>query len=389
MRILFLWEGLNIGGAERYLVGKVKWLRDHGHQVWVASSGGELEGDVEKSGAKHQLVPSVAQGLGINMDFTGLMSVYDTVLDNDIQIIDTIAMKPFIYGEWIRAQCGVRHIFEALSPAYVLPSECRHLVEPLFLNGNVATMERSWVEPYERMGIDVSRTKVIPHSVDTEVFRPGNRDVFRRARGLGRYDKLVLTVSRLDYDKARYIERLISEFAEVRKIEPRASLLIVGNGTAAERIEHLAARSGYAARVSGTSSQQELAFYYSAADVYVGMGATVLEAAACGAPVVVANHFFLTVDHQPDADSAACGLFGADGYEGIAEPGEKMSCFAKPILRLLSMPRLRDRIGGQGWTLARQKFSREAVMQQWEDYYRGPVRQQPPTETSSSSSRGQ
>lgn len=381
MRILFLWEGLNIGGAERYLVGKVKWLREHGHQVWVASSGGDLVKDVLGSGAQHQLVPSVAQGLGINMDFTGLMSVYDMVLDNDIQIIDTIAMKPFIYGEWIRAQCGTRHIFEALSPAYVLPSECRHLVEPLFESGSVATMERSWVEPYERMGIDVSRTKVIPHSVDTEIFHPGNRETLRRS------GKIVLTVSRLDFDKARYIERLIAEFAEVRKVEPSATLLIVGNGTASERIEHLAERSGYAKRLPGTSSQEELASYYRAADVYVGMGATVLEAAACKTPVVVANHFFLVADQQPNADSASGGIFNEKGYDGIAEPGPRPTCFAKPIVRLLSTSRFRRNAGIDGYALVIQKFSRDVVMRQWEDYYLGSRRPQP-TEPSSSSSLG-
>lgn len=389
MRILFLWEGLNIGGAERYLVGKVKWLREHGHQVWVASSGGELVVDVLGTGAQHQLVPSVAQGLGINMDFTGLMGVYDTVLDNDIQIIDTIAMKPFIYGEWIRAQCGTRHIFEALSPAYVLPSECRHLVEPLFLSGNVATMERSWVEPYERMGIDVSRTKVIPHSVDTNVFKPGDTRGVRKSLGVAKHERLILTVSRLDFDKARYIERLIAEFATIRMCEPDARLVIVGNGTAVEHIEHLASQQDGVSRVVGTTDQRELAAYYVAADLYVGMGATVLEAAACRCPVVVANHFFLVAGQQPSALNASCGIFGQEGYEGIAEPGPSPSSFAEPILWLLGRRDLMARAGAQALALVTKKFSRDVVMRQWEDYYRGPVRQQPPTESASSSSREQ
>jgi 1,2-diacylglycerol 3-alpha-glucosyltransferase len=132
--------------------------------------------------------------------------------------------------------------------------------------------------------------EVLPTGVDLDRFRPDNRTAARQVLGLAADDPVLLYVGRLDREKN--LEFLLDAVARVDV--PRIRLLLVGRGTQASALRARAVALGLEKRVEfrGGSPPEGLPVYYHAADVFVfaskteTQGLAVLEAMACGLPVV-------------------------------------------------------------------------------------------------------
>ncbi len=142
-------------------------------------------------------------------------------------------------------------------------------------------------------GVDRGRVAVIPCGVNLDRFRPGDRSAARRFLGLPPGAPVVLYVGR--FARLKGIDRLVRAVA----LLPADTRLVLVGGDGPddpERVglERLAADLGVAGRVrfAGRVEHQALPPYYRAADVlvlpslYESFGLVVLEALACGTPVV-------------------------------------------------------------------------------------------------------
>jgi glycosyltransferase involved in cell wall biosynthesis len=139
------------------------------------------------------------------------------------------------------------------------------------------------------IGIEADKTTVLRNGVDAERFAPLDRERVRReldVRGI-----VLLSAGNLVAEKGH--EVTLGALAAL----PDASLMIAGDGPQRAALERLAAAHGVAGRVRflGSLPQEELIRYYNAADVLVlasareGWPNVLLEAMACGTPVVAAN----------------------------------------------------------------------------------------------------
>jgi glycosyltransferase involved in cell wall biosynthesis len=170
--------------------------------------------------------------------------------------------------------------------------------------------------------------EVLPTGVDAARFGPGDRAAVRRALGWPVDDRVLLYVGRLDREKN--LDFLLDAVARVGT--PRVRLVLVGRGTRAAALRRAAAALGLGARAEfrGGVAPDGLAAYYQAADALVfastteTQGLAVLEAMACGCPVVavrasgveevvVDGVSGLLVPEAPDAFAAAVDLVLADG----------------------------------------------------------------------------
>ncbi len=139
------------------------------------------------------------------------------------------------------------------------------------------------------IGVDGHRVSVLRNGVDLATFRPHDRATARARYGLQR--PTILSVGHLIPRKGHDI--VIEALARVADAE----LLIAGDGPERAALGALAERSGVAARVRflGLLPQRELPELYSAADLLVlasareGWANVLLEAMACGTPVVASN----------------------------------------------------------------------------------------------------
>ncbi len=139
------------------------------------------------------------------------------------------------------------------------------------------------------LGIDPARITTLRNGVDLEMFRPFDRRTERAKLGLS--GATLVSVGALIPRKGH--DLIISALA----LLPRHSLLIVGEGPEGAALEQLAKRLGVANRVRflGRIDHRDLAPIYSAADALVlassreGWPNVLLEAMACGTPVVASN----------------------------------------------------------------------------------------------------
>jgi glycosyltransferase involved in cell wall biosynthesis len=177
--------------------------------------------------------------------------------------------------------------------------------------------------------------EVLPTGVDLDRFRPGDGAAARRALGLGAGDRVLLYVGRLDREKN--LEFLLDAVARVTT--PEARLLLVGRGTQGPALRRAADAAGLGSRVElrGGSPPTGLPAYYRAADAFVfastseTQGLAVLEAMACGLPVVAVR---------------ASGIeeIVTDGVSGLLVP-EDAAAFAGAVDQILADGHLRAKLG--------------------------------------------
>lgn len=148
-------------------------------------------------------------------------------------------------------------------------------------------------------GIPESKCFVMPMCVSaerllTEHRKLADKEELKARHGLAGKN-VFLFVGRLE--PVKNIPVLLRAFAEVRKNDPNAALLIVGDGSEADNLKKLAADEDIAdVRFAGYVVFPQLVMYYKMADVFVlpscyePWGLVVNEAQILGLPVVVSSH---------------------------------------------------------------------------------------------------
>lgn len=168
----------------------------------------------------------------------------------------------------------------------------------------VVTPSRWSAEGFCRFGFRPEQVIVVPHGIDSGTFHPmpGIRAPMRKALGIGDEDFVFLSVGAMTGNKG--IDVLVGAFAEVSRVMPNARLALKGADllyrSKDRLLRHLGALSdGDRQRVAekviyvgGALSVGEMAELYQVADAYVspyraeGFNLPVLEAAACGVPII-------------------------------------------------------------------------------------------------------
>jgi glycosyltransferase involved in cell wall biosynthesis len=144
-------------------------------------------------------------------------------------------------------------------------------------------------------GVPIEQTFTLPNGVDLDRFRPQKRDIELLKRYGLQSSRVILTVGRLE-PRERYkgIDEVIGVMPLLVKRFPNLKYLIVGDGSDRTRLEVKAAALGLAANIifTGHIPESEKVAHYNLADAFVmpssgeGFGIVLIEAAACGIPVV-------------------------------------------------------------------------------------------------------
>jgi glycosyltransferase involved in cell wall biosynthesis len=130
---------------------------------------------------------------------------------------------------------------------------------------------------------------VLPIYVDTDKLKnaPINADLHKK---YPQFEKIILMASRLT--KEKNISLAIESMKEVSKQNPKVGLIIVGSGPEFENLKMLTAHCSLLTTVLFEPWTNDLASYYKTADIflntswYEGYGMTLVEAAACGTPII-------------------------------------------------------------------------------------------------------
>ena len=136
---------------------------------------------------------------------------------------------------------------------------------------------------------------VIPTGVDLVKFRKKDHTNYRKRYGLSKDTPLLLTLSRLAYEKN--IDQLIDAFVKIKEKIPAAYLMICGDGPAREDLEDQVKKLHLTDSVifTGEIDNDQVAHYYHMANIFVStsvsesQGLTYNEALASGLKVITTH----------------------------------------------------------------------------------------------------
>jgi len=141
-----------------------------------------------------------------------------------------------------------------------------------------------------------TRTRVTPPGVSLRPASVQSTDEFLRSTGLENRRPLIGYVGRLVWEqKVRGVTELIRAMKTVRRLFPSAALVVAGDGPYLPSLKEFADAEVPGGVVFVGEVQDPLARFYGAVDLYAhisfqeGMPLAVLEAMACGKPVVASN----------------------------------------------------------------------------------------------------
>jgi glycosyltransferase involved in cell wall biosynthesis len=197
----------------------------------------------------------------------------------------------------------------------------------------------------------------IPNGVDTQRFSPGDRATQRSG------PVELLFVGRLAKQKG------LDVLLDALHLLPNAAwrLRIVGDGPERAALENQATHHGMANRVifHGWAQRDELAELYRGSDVFVfpsndeGMPNVLLEALACGLPVVATrvagNEELISLEN------------------GFLVPPRDPTAFAAALAPLINEPALRVRLGKRSRELAVEKYAWSTAARAYEAIFRDAI----------------
>lgn len=145
-------------------------------------------------------------------------------------------------------------------------------------------------------GVSRERTVIFPWGVDLAHFSPenGRETGLALRRSLGWEDRFVILCNRT-WAPVYGVDVLAQAFIVAARVEPRLRLLLVGDGPEAETIHRILDPVANRVHFAGRVSRVDLPTYYQAADLYVspshsdGSSVSLMEAMACGRPVLVSD----------------------------------------------------------------------------------------------------
>jgi glycosyltransferase involved in cell wall biosynthesis len=215
------------------------------------------------------------------------------------------------------------------------------------------------------LGIDPRKVTVIERGRNPE--RLGQRSPERRARirrslGLGEEDEVLVNVGRQEFQKGQ--AGLLTAFARIAAVRPRARLLIVGRaGNASAKLAQLQGSLGLGQRLQFLGYRADVPDILAGADMFVfpsmyeGQGGALIEAMALGLPVVATD--IPSTREVVDRDGNACLV-----------PQEPES-LAEAILRLLDDRDRMETYGRRSVEIFHARFTLDKSAARMIELYRG------------------
>jgi glycosyltransferase involved in cell wall biosynthesis len=217
-------------------------------------------------------------------------------------------------------------------------------------------------QQYKKMGVNEDKIEIVPNGINPSKYNNlPKRGEFRSKYSIGRDEKIILYLGRIH--KIKGIDLLVQSFADLTMELDNVRLVIVGPddgylSTLIKIIKH--SKIDDKVIFTGPLYETDKLEAYVDADVYVlpsmyeTFPMTVLEACACGTPVIVTDR---------------CGIADiVDGKVGYVVEFDKDQ-LGDAILELLGSDDLRAELGGKGKKLMKEEFGWDGIVRKVEKIY--------------------
>ena len=295
-------ELLTSGKVQTKVVAPVPWFfskdqRFGSYAVFAQIPPMETHHDIDVMHPRYLLPPKIGMNVAPFVLALGAIAAVSRLLDQgfDFDLIDA----HYYYPDGVAAAMLARHFRKPFvvtargSDVNLIASHAVPRKLMLWAANRAAAsigVSKALVDKLAQLGADRTKLMVMRNGVDLHRFHMLDKGHARDALGWPQQPTLI-SVGNLVHNKGHHIAiEALRELANFR-------LVIVGDGPEQARLAELSRQLGLDARVTfaGRVMQPDLARYYSAADILVlpssreGWPNVLLEAMACGTPVVASN----------------------------------------------------------------------------------------------------
>jgi alpha-maltose-1-phosphate synthase len=244
-----------------------------------------------------------------------------------IPLITTVH-TPMLIDSKYHETVDLKSMLEKMQSSYVYPP----LESSLFkISQKITAVSRTVAAELSYYGVDSSSVDVLNNGVNSQIFYP-------RKLGTPSSEKYILYVGVLRARKGLF--DLIECAAILSKIRPSVKFIICGSGPLKEKIIRVVKEKGLEKQVifPGWISRTELIRLIQNATIqvipshYEGLPTVLLEAMACGLPVVATN-----IGGNNEVIKS--------GVNGLLIPAKQPNLMARALLKLLDDPLLRENLG--------------------------------------------
>lgn len=364
VRVALLVTELDPGGAERIVHDIATGLDRERFEPVVVSvkpATGDVAGWLADAG-----VPVRSISMRSRLDVCAARRLARLLREERVEVLHAHLVHAIHLGAKAAARAGVRvfvatiHDMQLMLEGWRLRAMRRAAGA---LDAAACVSEAARAQYVECLGAPRARTRVVPNGVDVSRFEgPFDRGAARGSLGLAPDDLVVAALGRLRPEKG--YDTALRAMVEVTKAEPRARLVIIGDGPERARLERLARRLGLGDRAAFAGQRDDVPRLLVAADCMVvpsrfeGFGLAAAEGMAAGLPVIASNVYAL-----PELIE--------DGESGLLCPPDDPAALARAVLRVLRDRELARRLGDRARQRVRARFSLDAMLRAYETFYQG------------------
>ncbi|MDD4980292.1 MAG: glycosyltransferase family 4 protein [Candidatus Omnitrophica bacterium] len=359
MNILYLTNHLNIGGISSYTLTLAAGLKRRGHNVFVASSGGELIPDLTSCGITHLALPIKTKSEISYKVFISKFKLSRFIKEKKIDILHANTRVTQVLSWFIQRSLGVPYVSTCHG---FFKRRIFRRIFPCWGDMVIAISESVKEHLIKDFGVAEAKIRVIHNGIDVKKFQildKGSRIETKRKLGLGD-GPVIGIVARLSEEKghAYLIEAMQAVIAEITD----AQLLIVGDGRMKEKLINLTKSLGLKKNIFFFPSVTDTRGVLSAMDLFVlpstkeGLGLALMEAMASGLSVI-------------GSDIGGIKSLIQDGYSGLLTRPANTQDLSCAILELLRHPDKTASFSSHARVFIEQNFSQEKMALETEKVY--------------------
>lgn len=360
MNILYLANHLNTGGISSYLLTLAGGMKKLGHNVYLASGGGELLGRFERAGVKHIAIPIRTKSEISPKIIVSLLKLSREVKEKKIDIVHANSRTTQVLACLLKKKKALPYVFTCHG---FFKTRLGRRIFPCWGDKVIAISEQVKEHLVSDFGLDEKNIALINNGIVIEKFLlPTSNFQLQAKKKLGLKDAPVVgIVARLSEVKGHIY--LIRAMREVTERIPDAQLLIVGDGKIKGSLAGLAKELGIEKNVAFLHSTADTAGVLAAMDVFVmpslqeGLGLGLMEAMGCALAVV-------------GSDVGGIRTLVEHGQRGLLVKPADAAAIARAVLELLGDPDKRRYLGENARVFIAQNFSQEKMVLATERIYR-------------------
>jgi glycosyltransferase involved in cell wall biosynthesis/ribosomal protein S18 acetylase RimI-like enzyme len=370
MRVLHIVGDSRYGGIVRIILGLGQIAREGGWQVDVLATDPAVLDALRRESIGVVELDVIRRNIRPFWDLGGLFRLVSFLRRERYGIVHTHTSKGGFVGRLAAWMAGVPVIVHTMhgfaiheqSPAFARVVYCA--LERLAARWchrivSVSEFHRQWA--LELSICSQAHIVAIPNGI-TPSFRKEHGDpaAFRRQFGAAEDELLILTLSRLAFDKG--IQFLIEAVALLPLNELRVRVMVAGDGPARDRLQTLDRRRGVSDRITFLGFRHDIGELLAASDVVVqpslreGLSISMLEAMAAGKPII-ASAIGSNRELAEQADSA------------LLVPPADPPALARAIERFAREPELRGVLAARAVALFEACYTEDRMLDDYRRLY--------------------